>query len=195
MIREKQRVLVEGVNMVYRHVRKSQRNPQGGRVQKEAPIHISNVMPLDPKADRGVRVRFVKPKGAGVSVRKATCGDGAGQQRGRCWATCGTPATSARAGVSDGALTSKNIDRRSQPALREELGRGNPMSLPKVEKIVVSMGLGKAVQESTNKARENKRFGEAEAALATVTRAEAPKCARRARASRTSSCGRAMTSG
>ncbi len=59
VIPDKQRVVVEGVNMVYRHVRKSRQNPQGGRIQKEAPIHLSNVMPLDPKADRGVRVRFV----------------------------------------------------------------------------------------------------------------------------------------
>ena len=51
-------VLVEGVNMVYRHVRPSQRNPQGGRLQKEAPIHISNVLPIDPKTNRGSRVRF-----------------------------------------------------------------------------------------------------------------------------------------
>lgn len=55
------------------------------------------------------------------------------------------------------------------PRLQTELGRKNPMSLPKMEKIVVSMGLGKAVAESTNKARENKRFSEAEAAIATVT--------------------------
>lgn len=55
------------------------------------------------------------------------------------------------------------------PKLQEELERQNPMSLPKLDKIVVSMGLGKAVAESTNKARENKRFTEAEAALATVT--------------------------
>ncbi len=55
------------------------------------------------------------------------------------------------------------------PALRDELGRTNTMSLPRLEKIVVSMGLGKAVAESTNKARENKRFSEAEQALATVT--------------------------
>jgi large subunit ribosomal protein L24 len=58
VIPEKQRVLVEGINMVYRHVRKSQRNPQGGRIRKEAPLHWSKVMPLDPKTDRGVRVRF-----------------------------------------------------------------------------------------------------------------------------------------
>ncbi len=55
------------------------------------------------------------------------------------------------------------------PTLREELGRKNLMSLPKLEKIVVSMGLGKAVQESTNKAIENKRFSEGQGALATVT--------------------------
>ncbi len=58
VIPEKQRVLVEGVNRVYRHVRKSQRNPQGGRIQKEAPLHLSNVMPIDPKTDRPTRVRF-----------------------------------------------------------------------------------------------------------------------------------------
>lgn len=55
---ERQRVTVEGVNMVYRHVRRSRQHPQGGRVQKEAPIHLSNVMPIDPKTDRPTRVRF-----------------------------------------------------------------------------------------------------------------------------------------
>ena len=51
-------VLVQGVNMVYRHVRPSRRSPQGGRLQKEAPIHLSNVAPYDEKAGRGGRVRF-----------------------------------------------------------------------------------------------------------------------------------------
>lgn len=51
-------VLVQGVNMVFRHVRPSRRNPQGGRLQKEAPIHLSNVVPYDEKAARGTRVRF-----------------------------------------------------------------------------------------------------------------------------------------
>lgn len=50
-------VVVEGVNMVYRHVRPSRRNPQGGRIRKEAPIHVSNVLPLDSKLGRGSRVR------------------------------------------------------------------------------------------------------------------------------------------
>lgn len=68
---DKDRVLVEGVNMVYRHVRKSRQNPQGGRIQKEAPLHISNVQPIDPKTDRPTRVRFVtKVDGQGHVVSK-----------------------------------------------------------------------------------------------------------------------------
>ena len=38
------KLVVEGVNRVYKHVKRSQKNPQGGRVAKEAPIHASNVM-------------------------------------------------------------------------------------------------------------------------------------------------------
>jgi large subunit ribosomal protein L24 len=55
---DKNRVVVEGVNMVHRHVRKSRRHPQGGRIQKEAPLHVSNVMPVDPKTGKRTRVRF-----------------------------------------------------------------------------------------------------------------------------------------
>jgi len=55
---ERQVAYVEGVNLVYRHVRPTRRNPQGGRIQKEAPIHVSNLLPYDSKAGRGLRVRF-----------------------------------------------------------------------------------------------------------------------------------------
>ncbi|MBO8152510.1 MAG: 50S ribosomal protein L24 [Candidatus Marinimicrobia bacterium] len=41
---KKQRVIVEGVNFIKRHTRPSQKNPQGGIIEKEAPIHISNVV-------------------------------------------------------------------------------------------------------------------------------------------------------
>ncbi len=51
-------VVVEGINMVFRHVRPTRRNPQGGRVQKEAPIHLSNVLPFDSASGKGARVRF-----------------------------------------------------------------------------------------------------------------------------------------
>jgi len=46
---EPRRVIIEGVNVRKRHSRPSQKNPQGGIVQKEVPIHASNVMLLDPK--------------------------------------------------------------------------------------------------------------------------------------------------
>lgn len=54
----KSRVFIEGVNLVFRHLRPSRTNPQGGRIRKEAPVHISNVMPVDPKTGRGSRVHF-----------------------------------------------------------------------------------------------------------------------------------------
>ena len=43
VVPKKDRVVVEGVNMIHRHTRPTQRNPKGGIVEKEAPIHISNV--------------------------------------------------------------------------------------------------------------------------------------------------------
>jgi large subunit ribosomal protein L24 len=54
----KDRVVVEGINRVWKHVRPSQRSPQGGRIQKDAPIHVSNVMPLDPTSGKGTRVKL-----------------------------------------------------------------------------------------------------------------------------------------
>lgn len=58
------RVVVEGVNRVWKHVRPTQRNPQGGRLQKEAPIHLSNVMPVDPSTGKPTRVRSEVRDGA-----------------------------------------------------------------------------------------------------------------------------------
>ena len=58
VIPAKRRVVVEGLNLAYKHVRPSQRNPQGGRIRIEQPIHISNVLPVNPKSSRGSRVRF-----------------------------------------------------------------------------------------------------------------------------------------
>src|SRR5258705_434976 len=64
VVTNKGRVVVEGVNRVWKHVRPSQRNPQGGRIQKDAAIHLSNVMPLDPATGKGTRVRFEERDGA-----------------------------------------------------------------------------------------------------------------------------------
>ncbi len=60
ILRDKNRVVVEGINRVWKHVRPSQRNPQGGRIQKDAAIHISNVMVVDPNSGKGSRVRMEK---------------------------------------------------------------------------------------------------------------------------------------
>jgi len=58
VIPDKERVVVEGMNRVWKHVRPSQRYPQGGRIQKDAPIHLSNVLPVDPASGKPTRVRF-----------------------------------------------------------------------------------------------------------------------------------------
>ena len=50
------KIVVEGVNRVYKHMRPSQKNPQGGRLSKEMPINVSNVLLFCPKCNRGVRV-------------------------------------------------------------------------------------------------------------------------------------------
>ena len=56
VFREKERVIVEGVNIIKRHSRPSQRNPQGGLVQKEAPVHVSNLMVVCPKCNTPSRL-------------------------------------------------------------------------------------------------------------------------------------------
>src|ERR1041385_546381 len=63
-------VVVEGINLVFRHVKPNQKNPQGGRIEKEMPIHISKVSPIDPKSGKPTRVRF-ETKKDGSKVRIA----------------------------------------------------------------------------------------------------------------------------
>lgn len=55
---KKNKVLVEGINYIYKHLRKSQDSPKGGRVQKEAPIQISNVMLYCPHSQAPTRVFY-----------------------------------------------------------------------------------------------------------------------------------------
>ena len=53
---EDQRVIVEGINMVSKSTKPSAKNPQGGIVKQEAPIHVSNVSLIDPKSGKATRV-------------------------------------------------------------------------------------------------------------------------------------------
>lgn len=65
---EKRKLIVEGVNLVYKHVRRSQRNPQGGRLSKEMPVHVSNVKLVCPKTNEPTRVGF-RYEADGAKVR------------------------------------------------------------------------------------------------------------------------------
>ena len=58
MLPARERVVIEGVNMIFKHVRRSQQSPQGGRMQHEGPIHLSNVLLWCEPCGRGRRVRM-----------------------------------------------------------------------------------------------------------------------------------------
>ncbi|EGL14478.1 50S ribosomal protein L24 [Paenibacillus chitinolyticus] len=65
------RVLVEGVNMIKKHAKPSQQNPQGGIITQEAAIHASNVMLVDPKSGKPTRVGYkVLENGTKVRIAK-----------------------------------------------------------------------------------------------------------------------------
>lgn len=65
---ENVRVVVEGVNLRWKHERRSQANPEGGRVQREFPIAASNVLLWSEKAGKGVRTRTEISDGKKVRV-------------------------------------------------------------------------------------------------------------------------------
>ena len=66
---EEGKVTVEGINLVKRHLRPNAKNPQGGILEKEAPIFASKVMPIDPKTGKGTRIRIGKDdKGKKIRV-------------------------------------------------------------------------------------------------------------------------------
>jgi large subunit ribosomal protein L24 len=67
---ETDRVVVEGVNLIKRHMRPTAKNPSGGILEKEAPLHACKVMPVDPKTGKPTRVRF-KTDDKGHKVRIA----------------------------------------------------------------------------------------------------------------------------
>ena len=62
ILTEKDRVVVEKVNLVKRHTKPTQANKQGGIVEKEGSVHLSNVMLICDKCNRPVRIRFKKDK-------------------------------------------------------------------------------------------------------------------------------------
>ncbi|EFM00884.1 50S ribosomal protein L24 [Hoylesella marshii] len=68
---DKQRAIVEGMNMVSKSMKPSAKNPQGGIVRQEAPIHISNLSLIDPKSGKATRIGIsVKEDGTKVRIAK-----------------------------------------------------------------------------------------------------------------------------
>lgn len=64
------RVIVEGVNMVKKHQKPNAKNPQGGIIEREAAIHVSNVMHVDPKSGQVTRIGYKIENGKKVRVAK-----------------------------------------------------------------------------------------------------------------------------
>ncbi len=73
VIPAKQKVVVQGISVAQKHVRPSRKNPQGGRISVEQPIHISNVLAVNPKSSKGTKVRY-KLNDDGSKRRIATDG-------------------------------------------------------------------------------------------------------------------------
>jgi large subunit ribosomal protein L24 len=75
VILEKDQVIVEGVGRVKKHQKPNQQNPQGGIIEKDLPIHVSKVMPVDPESGKPTRVRAGKDSDGNkvrVAVRSGT---------------------------------------------------------------------------------------------------------------------------
>jgi large subunit ribosomal protein L24 len=71
VLKKKDRVVIERVMMVKRHTKPTQRNPQGGIIEKEGSVHISNVMLVDPGSDKPTRVRVKSEDGQRRRVGKS----------------------------------------------------------------------------------------------------------------------------
>ena len=70
VLTEKDRVIVEGVNLVSKHTKPNSKQPQGGIIKQEAAIHISNVNLIDPASSKPTRVGFKVEDGKKVRVAK-----------------------------------------------------------------------------------------------------------------------------
>jgi len=92
VLKDENKVVVEGVNTVVRHLRRNPQNPQeGGRVTRAAPIHVSNVMLWSPDEGKGVRVRY----------------EGEGRKKTRVSVSSGKPLSAPGRGVSKSKSKSK----------------------------------------------------------------------------------------
>jgi len=71
--RENNKVTVQGINLVYRHMKPSKNSPQGGRLSKEMPVSASNVLLIDPATNKATRISTkYNPDGSKILVARKT---------------------------------------------------------------------------------------------------------------------------
>lgn len=70
-----QKVVIEGMNLKTKHIKPTQRNPKGGRLQRPAPLAMCKVQPVDPKTGKGTRVKFVTEGGVKKRIAVKTGSD------------------------------------------------------------------------------------------------------------------------
>ncbi|MCQ2134740.1 MAG: 50S ribosomal protein L24 [Bacteroidales bacterium] len=70
VVREKDRIVIEGINMVKKHTKPNAQHPQGGIVEQEAAIHISNVQLIDPSTNKPTKVGYKTVDGKKVRIAK-----------------------------------------------------------------------------------------------------------------------------
>ena len=160
VLREKARVRIEKSRPVKRHVKKgpSQSNPEGGIIEKNGSVAISNVMVIG-QGDKPLRKEKSSASSAlrrrRAAEKKAMPAKYAARDQERT-----TPHRPARAGAGRrqeqhrmAHVCRNGSRRRSRPALMKEFGFKNPMQVPRLEKIVVNMGLGEAIDEQQDPRR------------------------------------------
>ena len=129
------RLIVERVNLIKRHMRPNpSQNIAGGISEQEAPIQISNVMLVDP--DRNAA------PGSGAAATPTATPSGSPRRAARLWHERKTKRKTEK---TSGTRLKEQYAKEVVPALRKEFGIDNAMAVPRLEKIVLNMGLGEAV--------------------------------------------------
>jgi large subunit ribosomal protein L24 len=65
VLRDENKVVIQGINLAKKHVKPSRKSPSGGRINIEQPVHVSNVLPVNPKTSKASRVHFELAKDGG----------------------------------------------------------------------------------------------------------------------------------
>ena len=179
--------MVEGINRVYKHVKPNRRNPQGGRLSKEMPIAVSNVLLFCPHCRRGVRIgrryaadgrkeRFCKKCGAGLGVSEQARDRSTRRNRkphpSKRRDSIGRDSPIARLRSCHGPVAGTLSERNRAAAGARSSGGRTSSSLPRLQKIVVNMGVGKALQDKNRMEQAAEQLTQITGQQAQITKAK-----------------------